>query len=304
VFALLDRVIDTDLPVMIWGPTGSGKEMVARTIHYQGGRRDGRLVTENCAALPETLLESELFGYVRGAFTGATEEKPGLLELADGGTLFLDEIGEMSPSMQAKLLRALEHKEIRKIGAKEKLPLNIRIITATNRDLKKAVDAGEFREDLYYRLNTFTVQIPSLRKRSEDIPLLADHFLAHFAEIKGVEKPELPRRIRERLLDYPWPGNVRELKNEMERLVALSESGKLSVRDLSPNVSKPSQVRRTGGIAFEPDTHFDRAVQKFEVELLRRALDENDWNVVKAAKQLGINRMKLSRKIKKYDLSH
>jgi transcriptional regulator with GAF, ATPase, and Fis domain/tetratricopeptide (TPR) repeat protein len=303
VFRLLDKIIDTELPVLIIGPTGSGKELVARTIHYQGARREGSLVSENCAALPDTLLESELFGYVRGAFTGADVDKRGLLELANGGSLFLDEIGEMSPGMQKKLLRALEQKEIRRVGGKEIIPLDIRIITATNRDLAAAVEEGTFRQDLFYRLNTFTVRIPSLGDRTEDIPLLLDHFLTEGAEAQGLEKPELPPRVLEILLNYPWPGNVRELRNEVERILALGGSGDVAVDDLSPRLVRSARAEADPLFHSGDEPRFDSAVAKFEVALLRRALEENGWNVVKTARQLGINRMKLSRKIKKYNIS-
>jgi transcriptional regulator with GAF, ATPase, and Fis domain len=303
IFRLLDRIIDTDLPVLITGPTGSGKDLIAKTIHYQSGRKKGNLVTENCAALPETLLESELFGFVKGAFTDAREDKKGLLEQADEGTLFLDEIGEMSPGMQAKLLRALERKEIRRVGGKETLTLDIRIIAATNRDLGRAVREGTFREDLYFRLNAFTLKLPPLKKRPEDIPLLVDHFLGPYAKLKGIEKPVIPPRVMEVFLHYAWPGNIRELRNEIERLVALSESGAVSMQDLSPHLVRTARTRALKSIPKDVETRFDAAVARFEIEFLRAALDQNKWNVVQTAKQLGINRMKLARKIKKYGLS-
>ncbi|MHC4599125.1 MAG: sigma-54 interaction domain-containing protein, partial [Planctomycetota bacterium] len=301
-FQLMDRVIDTDLPVLVVGPTGSGKELVAKTIHHQGRRRDADLVTENCAALPETLLESELFGYAKGAFTGAEEDKPGLLERADGGTLFLDEIGEMSLAMQAKLLRVLDQETIRRVGSEEPITLDLRIIAASNRDLARAVKEGRFREDLFYRLNTFTLHVPPLKKRPEDIPPLVDHFVAHFAQVKGVSKPKTPRRVMEALMNHTWPGNVRELKNEVERMVTLCETDVLDPADLSPALVRSVRARTSRLRGSTETQHFDTAVADFEAGLLQRALEENEWNVVQAAKQLGINRMKLARKIKKHGL--
>ena len=221
VFRLLDRVADSAIPVLIQGESGTGKELVAVALHRNSPRRDKPFVAENCAAIPETLLESELFGYKRGAFTGADRNKVGLFKVADGGTLFLDEIGDMSLQMQKKLLRVLQDGEVRPVGSNEIFHVNVRIISASNKDLKDMVRRRFFREDLYFRLNTVTVMVPPLRDRPEDVPLLVDFFIRRVAEEMGCEPVPLGKEAMEALKRYGWPGNVRELENEIRRCLAL-----------------------------------------------------------------------------------
>src|SRR5580765_1134867 len=215
----LDKVVDTRVTVLIEGETGVGKELIAAAVHYRSRRRDKLFVGQNCAAMPENLLESELFGHKKGAFTGAHEEKKGLFEIADGGTLFLDEVTEMPLSLQSKLLRALQEGEIRQIGATQEKRVNVRIVAATNRNMEKEVAEGRFREDLYYRLKVFPVRVPPLRERREDIPLLAGHFLSRYSAEMGKAVGGLSQPALEMLGAYDWPGNVRELENEVQRLV-------------------------------------------------------------------------------------
>ena len=219
--ALLEKVIQSPAPVLIVGESGTGKEVVARAIHYEGPRKKQRFVAENCAALPEALLESELFGHARGAYTGADQDKQGLFEVADGGTLFLDEIVDTSTAVQAKLLRALESGEIRRLGDTEPRPVQVRIVTATSRDLLQEMEAGRFRPELYYRLSVLTVRIPPLRERPDDIPLLATHFLQDYAGRTLKNLPGFDQEVMDALVRYQWPGNVRELRNEVERMAAL-----------------------------------------------------------------------------------
>jgi diguanylate cyclase (GGDEF)-like protein len=222
IFKLLDRVTDSNVPVFIHGESGTGKELVAKAIHFNGPRKHQRFIAENCSALTETLLESELFGYVKGAFTGAQTDKKGLFELANGGTIFLDEVGDMTPAMQMKLLRVLQENEVRRVGGKETIKIDVRVISASNKDIKKLVETGQFREDLYYRLNVVRVDLPPLRERREDIPLLVEHFLKE-DEARGGKKKRLGADAMDLLLRYPWPGNIRELKNVIERAKILAE---------------------------------------------------------------------------------
>ncbi|MFC2169123.1 sigma-54 interaction domain-containing protein [Acidobacteriota bacterium] len=221
VLFLIDKVKDSDAPVLIWGESGTGKELVARTIHQTGIRKNGRFVALNCGAIPEHLLESELFGYARGAFTGAVKAKPGLIEEANGGTLFLDEIGDLFPSLQAKLLRVLQEKEIRRVGENRVRNVDVRFISATNKDIEKEIEKGMFREDLYYRLNIITIEIASLRERKEDIPYLLNHFVEVYCNKMKRQQAYFSPRTLELLLDYSWPGNVRELQNEVQKCLLL-----------------------------------------------------------------------------------
>ena len=300
---LLDRVIDTQVPVLIHGESGSGKELVARAIHFQGARKGGPFVSENCSAIPETLLESELFGYVRGAFTGADRDRTGLLEQADGGTLLLDEIGDMSPEMQAKLLRVLETGEVRPVGGKVTRTVNVRVLAASHRDLRKMVAEGAFREDLFYRLAVITVEVPPLREKREDIPILVEKFLEAYAADGGGE----PRRVSEEamalLADYDWPGNVRELRNEIYRACALSE------KVVVPEILS-SQVRERALPRLLPSRLDDRplkdmvrdAVQSVESRVLKEVLDRTGWKKSEAARLLGVSRPTLDAKIAQYGL--
>jgi transcriptional regulator with GAF, ATPase, and Fis domain len=298
VFRLLDRVIESEMPVLILGESGTGKELIARAIHYNGPRRTKRFVSENCGALTDTLLESELFGYVRGAFTGADRNTKGLFELADHGTLFLDEVGETSVDMQKKLLRALQEGEIRPVGGKEVIPVDARIISASNRDLLTMTRENTFREDLYYRLNVLQIRLPALRERRDDIPLLLTHFLEKHAERVGRSVPRVDRSVVELLGDYDWPGNVRELENEAQKMVALAD-GVVTEEVLS------DQVRRGPALRPAPDGHvrdLDSLVEQVERDEIAKALRLSSGNKTKASALLGISRFTLQRKLDKYGI--
>ncbi|MEN8149007.1 MAG: sigma 54-interacting transcriptional regulator [Planctomycetota bacterium] len=299
VFRRLDRIIPTEMPVLVQGQSGTGKELVARAIHYMGPRKKKKFVTENCAALTETLLESELFGYAKGAFTGATRDKKGLFEEASGGTLFLDEVGEMSREMQKKLLRVLQEKEIRPVGGKKTISVDVRIISASNRDLHTLVGEHEFREDLFYRLRVLTVDLPPLKERREDIPMLVGHFFQEATD-RGEDVPEkIEPAVVSTMQAYDWPGNVRELQNEVRRLIALSDSV-VSTGALSETI-------RRGRDAVEPVEDgeirpLDEQVRALEVREIRRSLAATNGNKTRAAELLGISRFTLQRKLDKYEL--
>ncbi len=300
-FRLLDRITDTTLPVVIQGESGTGKELVARAIHTNGPRRERPFVGENCAAIPETLLESTLFGYTRGAFTGAEHDTKGLFEIADSGTLFLDEVGEMSPAMQGKLLRVLQEGELRRVGSERTRKVDVRIVTATNRDLARMVDEGKFRRDLYFRLNVAAIALPPLRDRREDIPLMVEHFLAKAAKSAAPAgrpvKPIDPDALA-RLCAYRWPGNVRELENELTRADAFS-AARITAADLSPHVAAAGDP---GAVAIEdPDSLLLKPrVERLERSLLREALGRAANNQTRAAELLGLSRFGLQKKLKRY----
>jgi transcriptional regulator with GAF, ATPase, and Fis domain len=298
VLHLLDRVIESEMPVLILGESGTGKELIARAIHYNGPRRRERFVSENCGALTDTLLESELFGYVRGAFTGADRNKKGLFEQAHRGTLFLDEVGETSPDMQKKLLRALQEGEIRPVGGKEVIPVDVRVISASNRDLLRLARENAFREDLYYRLNVLQISLPPLRHRREDIPLLLSHFLEKHAARAQRPVPRIEKRVLDLLEAYHWPGNVRELENEAQKMVALSE-GVVTEEVLSEPVrSGPApETVPEGGVR-----NLDALVEQVEREEIARALRASAGNKTRASALLGISRFTLQRKLDKYSL--
>jgi DNA-binding NtrC family response regulator len=294
IFALIRKVADRRVNVLVTGESGTGKELVARTLHYAGARSDNPFVPINCTALPEGLMESELFGHVRGAFTGAVTSKRGLFEEADGGTLFLDEIGDMSPGLQSKLLRVLQDGEIRPVGGNTSKPVNVRIIAATNRDLTKDIESGRFRKDLYYRLNVIPIEIPPLRDRRDDIPALAEAFLIKHGEGRNYR---LSGDGMERLCGYHWPGNARELENAIERAVALSEEGELRAEDIPlPQDRQASDTHR--GL----DDFLSQALaQKLTLSELgdrytARVLECTSGNKARAAKILGINRRTLYRR--------
>ncbi len=303
VFRQLDKIIEADLPVMIHGESGTGKELIARAIHFNGPRRDRPFITENCAALPDSLLESELFGHARGAFTGAHRAKKGLLEQADGGTLFLDEVGDMSTSMQKKLLRALQEGEFRPLGMDRKVKVNVRLLTASHRDLEEMVRSGEFREDLFYRINVLAVHLPALRERREDIPLLAEHLLVRASREAGKPAPLLPHDVMAALVSHDWPGNVRELENEMRRLIVMAQE-EVTLEHLSPAVRErrslgsPEQARAM----VENPGDIRAAVADLEMRSIEAALAQAGGNKSKAAASLGISRFALQRKLDKYDL--
>ena len=293
------RVAVADLPVLILGESGTGKELLAHAIHQNSPRAPQRFVAINCAGLSETLLEDELFGHVKGAYTGADADRPGRFEHANGGTLFLDEIGDMPASMQAKLLRVLEDGEVIRIGANEPIRVDVRIVSATNSDLVQRVEAKEFREDLYFRIKGATVAIPPLRERREDIPLLIDHFIeqantAHESKVKG-----LAPDARRMLMAYPWPGNVRQLHNVVQNMVVLASGEKLTVDDLPPEIH-----RRPGDMAGEQLGQLAGiSIEAAEKELIRNTLKMVGGNREQAAKILGIGERTLYRKIKEYELN-
>jgi transcriptional regulator with GAF, ATPase, and Fis domain/tetratricopeptide (TPR) repeat protein len=301
-FRLLDRLTDTSLPVVIQGESGTGKELVARAIHFNGPRKAKPFVSENCAAIPETLLESTLFGYVRGAFTGAERDTRGLYEIADGGTLFLDEIGEMSPALQGKLLRVLQEGEFRRVGGERTRKVDVRIVAATNRDLARMVEEGKFRQDLYFRLNVARIQLPPLRDRREDIPSIVEHFLAKRAAEEGRPAPKpLEAGVLARLVAHRWPGNVRELENEITRAHALS-GAIIMIADLSPAVAAAGDAGPT--VADDPDSlALKPRVERLERSLLREALGRCGNNQTKAAELLGLSRFGLQKKLKRYRFS-
>ena len=289
------RVAPSQGRVLITGESGSGKELFAYLVHALSKRADGPFVKLNCAAIPRDLLESELFGYERGAFTGAVASKKGRLELADRGTLFLDEVGDLSLEAQAKLLRAIETGEVERLGGTRTAHVDVRIVAATHRDLAAAVAAGEFREDLYYRLNVLPIQVPPLRERHGDPALLAAHFLAMFC--RAEEKP--PKRLSPEALrvleHYHWPGNVRELRNLMERAVVLVPGEEIGAEDLLPWLESAAGREETAGLRGE--------IERREAEAIRRALEGAGWNVTQAATSLGIDRTNLHRKMRKYGIS-
>jgi transcriptional regulator with GAF, ATPase, and Fis domain len=294
----LERVIDTRATVCVEGETGTGKELIAAAIHHQSGRADKMFVAQNCAALPENLLESELFGHKRGAFTSADSDKKGLFEIADGGTLFLDEMGEMPMTLQAKLLRVLQEGTIRPVGATSEKQVDVRIICATNRDLSAEVEKGRFRQDLYYRLMVFPIKLPPLRERREDIPLLAAHFLKRYADEYRLEIPGFTQDALDALGSYNWPGNIRELENEIQRLVIQAEHGHwIEITDLSPRLRKiEGTITR---IAPKQGT-LKEMMEQVERWLITEALRDHGNNKTKTAMTLGITREGLHKKLAKF----
>ncbi|HET9933733.1 MAG TPA: sigma-54 dependent transcriptional regulator, partial [Polyangiaceae bacterium] len=299
-YRIVDRVADTTCTILITGESGTGKEIVARAVHRASPRSEAPFVAVNCGAIPEALLESELFGHARGAFTGAHQAKPGRIAMAQGGTLFLDEIGEMPLALQVKLLRILQSREYSPVGDNRVLKADVRIVAATNINLESAVQAGTFREDLYYRLNVIHVHVPALRERAEDIPLLFHHFLARAKEKLG--RPQimgLSRTAAQLLAEYHWPGNVRELENTIERAVLLCSGNCIEPRDLPQRVLGLGAEKRIA--ARLPDTGIDlrNAVEAFENQLIRQALERTQWNKKQAAGLLGLNRTTLVEMLKR-----
>jgi Nif-specific regulatory protein len=299
-FRQLDKVVDTRVSVLVQGETGTGKELIASALHQRSKRRDRLFVAQNCAAFPENLLESELFGHKRGAFTGATDDKKGLFEVADGGTLFLDEIGEMPLALQAKLLRALQEGEIRPLGGANVRKVDVRIVAATNRELEAEVKAGRFREDLFYRLKVFPIRVPPLRERRDDVPLLAKHFLERYAREFGKSVAGFDDEALAILSAYDFPGNVRELENEVQRLVIQVEAGE----KISPEILSP-RVRQVEGILTQANNAkgtLREMVDQVERHILADALREHSNNKTAAAKALGITREGLHKKLKQLGL--
>jgi transcriptional regulator with GAF, ATPase, and Fis domain len=291
-FERLDRVVEANVPVLVHGESGTGKELVARALHFNGPRKAAPFLGINCAALPENLLESELFGHVRGAFTGADRDKEGLFVAARGGTLFLDELGELPLSMQAKLLRVLQEREVRPLGSEKTIAVDVRIVCATNRDLLAEVSAGRFREDLYYRVAVVDLALPALRERIEDVPLIAQAILARLAQERGGVTLELTPEALRALMSYPWPGNVRQLENVLTKASVLATGTRLEAQDLAlPRAGKPSRsVRSRSEYAAD------------EAQRILEALRASRWNVSEVSRALGIPRNTLYRKLEKYGL--
>jgi transcriptional regulator with PAS, ATPase and Fis domain len=297
VFNLVNKVADTDSTILISGESGTGKELIAKAIHYRSGCANNPFVSINCGALPENLLESELFGHVKGSFTGAIRDKEGMFKVANGGTFFLDEVGETSLAIQVKLLRVLQEREIIPVGGTAPIKVDVRLIAATNADLEKAVREERFRADLYYRLNVIPVLIPPLRERRDDIPLLVDHFLHHASERSGRRKA-ISKESIELLSNYDWPGNVRELENIVERACILQEGDEIQVEDLPEKVRHHSNERRK---VVMQETQM--TLDELEKEYLVSVLEETSWQKKKASAILGINASTLYRKIQRYGLS-
>lgn len=296
----LGKVVDTRVTVLVQGETGTGKELLAAALHYRSSRRNNLFVAQNCAALPENLLESELFGHKRGAFTGATEDKKGMFDIADGGTLFLDEVGEMPLSLQSKLLRVLQDGEIRPVGAARPHQVDVRIVAATNRDLHNEVKEGRFREDLFYRLNVFPLVAPPLRERREDIAILAGTFLKRYASELGKTVSGFSQQAMEMLVAYAWPGNVRELQNEVQRLVIQVDDGGFVVPELlSPHIRRVEGLLEKAGVT---KGSLRQMVDQVEKYLLIEALREHDNNKTSTAKTLGITREGLHKKLRSHGL--
>jgi two-component system, NtrC family, response regulator HupR/HoxA len=301
VFDLIDKVKDADAPVLISGESGTGKELVACAIHYQSPRRHARLVVQNCSAFNENLLESELFGHVKGAFTGAIRDKQGLFEAAHEGTFFLDELGEMSAALQVKLLRVLQDGTFTPVGGTEQKKVNVRILAATNRDLRKMVAEGQFREDLFYRLNVINIQLPALRERRSDIPPLIEHFLTEVAQRTARPRKSLSEEAMALLCDYAWPGNIRELQNEIERLVLLSGGDEVIPKVLvSRHIQDSGEARHP--VAGKIGGDLKAAVEEVEKNMIRQALHRLGGNKSEAARELGISRSSLIAKVQAYGL--
>jgi DNA-binding NtrC family response regulator len=324
IYSVVEKVANTPSTVLITGESGTGKELIARALHENSSRHGGPFIKINCAAIPKTLMESELFGYEKGAFTGAVGAKPGRFELAHGGTLFLDEIGEIPIEMQVKLLRVLQESEFERVGGIKTIKVDVRLVTATNRDLLQEIGAGSFREDLFYRLNVVPIHIPPLRERREDIPLLVDHFIAKFNERLRKQIEDISEDAVARLVAHPWPGNIRELENLMERTVLFCEREHIGVSDLPPEIShlQPITVphlpvatmpvvadeaaRATPAAEALAASSLKEAVrvqtERVERELIQRALDETGGNVTQAARKLKISRKSLQTKMKEFGL--
>ena len=302
VYKMIGRVMDNKATVLIFGGTGTGKEVVARAIHFNGPLKDEPFIAVDCASLPSDLLESELFGHEKGAFTGAVAQKIGKFELANKGTLFLDEIGNLTLATQVKLLRFMQEKRIERVGGTKSIELDVRIITATNLDLEKAVKEGSFREDLYYRLNVITIPLPPLRERRDDIPLLVEHFLQKYrSEPKGKGKYVLPETM-DLLMRYDWPGNVRELENVIERATVIGKSEAILIEDLPLGIQKQKVVSGPGLEISPEKVPFEQRVENFEKRLIVDALEKTNWIQTKAAQLLGTSRSIMKYKMKKYGI--
>jgi two-component system NtrC family response regulator len=297
VFATVLKVADSDATILITGDSGTGKELIAKAIHQHSERSKHPMVTVNCAAIPKELLESELFGHVEGAFTGAIKDKTGKFVLADRGTIFLDEIGDMNLELQAKLLRVLEDKSVEPVGSENSIAVDIRVLAATNQDLLTLVRNNKFREDLFYRLNVIPMTMPPLRERVEDIPLLVHHFLEKFS---GKSSPSIDKKTLDILVEYEWPGNVRELENVMKRIVILIKGKRIKVSDLPDEIAGRGKQRSEQKKRSGPEG--EATLMESEKKMIIDALDRSGWNQTRAAKRLGIARHVLIYRIKKHNI--
>lgn len=300
IFEQISKVAPTNGRVLIFGESGTGKELIARAIHENSPRRDGSFIKVNCAAIPEELIESELFGSEKGAYTGATETREGKFSLADGGTIFLDEVGDMSLKVQAKVLRVLQEGEFEKVGSHKTRKVDVRVLAATNKDLGQEVQAGRFREDLFFRLNVVPIVSPPLRRHKEDIPILVEHFVDSYCRDNGYRRKQLTPEAMKSLRTYDWPGNVRELKNIIERLMIMCPSDTIDVTDLPPHIQSPTaQIP----LKMESGMTLKELKESTEREYILATLKKNKWNVSQTAKDLDIDRTNLHKKIKSYGLS-
>jgi putative PEP-CTERM system response regulator len=303
IFKVIKQIADSKATVLIMGESGTGKELISRAIHYNSNRKHYPFVTINCAAIPETLIESELFGHEKGAFTNAIEKKLGRVEVANQGTLFLDEIGELSLTTQAKMLRFLEEKEFNRVGGSKTIKVDVRLITATNRDLTQLLKKGEFRKDLFYRINVVPIVIPPLRQRKEDIPLLCDHFIKKFNDennnnVKGISKEAL-----ELIVGYEWPGNVRELENLIERIIALTSNEYIQADEIPFSLMSMSKINELKESILSGKVSFSKAEEEFEKEIILEALKKTNYVLSRTAEMLGISRRILKYKIDKLSIN-
>jgi two-component system response regulator PilR (NtrC family) len=303
VLGLIDRVAPTDSAVLIRGESGTGKELVARAIHYNSARAPMPFVTVNCSAVPETLLESELFGHMKGSFTGAIANKAGLFEVANGGTIFLDEIGDTTPAIQVKLLRVIQEREFRRVGGNQDVKVDVRIVAATNRDLEKAVAEGAFREDLYYRLDVIPIKLPPLRMRTGDIPLLSQHFLEKFSKESGKPVPTMSQEAMRVLLAHEWRGNVRELENVVERVVAFTTGSSVTDADIRGWLHKPVNNEQVLPSELPEDgLDLEGLINTIEKGMLLKALERSQWVKKRAARLLRLNTRSFRYRLEKYKI--
>jgi two-component system, NtrC family, response regulator HupR/HoxA len=302
IYQMVERLANSDIPVLIGGETGTGKGLLARTIHARSARTSKPFMHQSCASLSHELLESELFGHSRGAFTGALSDRQGLFEAADGGTVFLDEIGDAPPEVQVRLLHVLEEGNVRRVGENSPRDVDVRVIAATNKDLEEEVRAGRFREDLYYRLRVVPIQIPPLRERAEDLRLLVDHFLKLYAPAQEREIAGLAPETAAAFAGYEWPGNIRELENELRRGVALAdEGGTIDLRHVSHRIA--ANGLGEDGLGQNVQGPLKQLVARFEDRVIRAALADNGWNVTHTAERLGLSRVGLQGKMRKYHIA-
>lgn len=303
VFDVVRKVADSKSNVLICGESGTGKELVARAIHYNSARSSLPFVAVNCSAVPETLLESELFGHMKGSFTGAISNKAGLFEIANGGTIFLDEIGDTTPTIQVKLLRVIQEREFRRVGGNQDIKVDVRIVAATNKDLEKAVADGSFREDLYYRLDVIPIRLPPLRMRTGDIPLLVTHFLERFSKESGKSKPVISSEAMHVLLEHEWRGNVRELENLIERVVAFSTDGAVTDADVRGWLHRPTTQSQASAMPMDltdEGVDLEGLINGIEKDLLLKALERSKWVKKKAARMLRLNTRSFRYRLEKY----